>query len=518
MPYHRISLALLSLLCLHTIGHCEIPVPNASFEHGDKSPTGWTLNRGQGGLISPGAVGERAVAVTGDGSSDNAWISDPIDFAPNTVYRLQFQARRVRGNGGLPVSGPLFCNRDLGSLGERWTVCESFFISPRQLDQDQARLRFGQWEVPGEVAFDDVRLDRVIPVYRVQDGIQLGEGEVIEQGHYTFTAPLSKASANHSRPLAWHQCHFNSSRWVLSSPDSTIVYHHDLGHAQNHVTVQAEIGWYQRGELVVEASTDGQNYQSLGTLHEVGNRTFSVPSSMLPASAIWVRFSARKRDGDSGPAALQLYGYVYAADLDGNVPDLVGTTQYFAVTQEDPQLAVHILGAGDVAAGGQPLIDLQLENRTDRPLHLEASASATAIGPAAQELDNGPAAHQTLTLGAGEKTVGLQLPYKLAGTQRHRVQLTISGDAKFAADTSVDVPILYAADYGQALADTDPALGLWWCSSGWKVSVQRRSPRVYGNGHHHRGSGQRGRSGPAGTASRQATEQIVGVGRRSAGT
>ena len=82
------------------------------------------------------------------------------------MYRLRFQARRLQGTGGTPVSGPVFCNRDLGSLGSDWTAVDSFFVTPQQLSDDIARLRFGQWQVNGSVAFDDVRVERVIPVYQ----------------------------------------------------------------------------------------------------------------------------------------------------------------------------------------------------------------------------------------------------------------------------------------------------------------------------------------------------------------
>ena len=82
------------------------------------------------------------------------------------MYRLRFQARRVQGTTGLPVSGPAFCNRDLASLGSEWTAFESFFLTPQQLTDDMTRLRFGQWEVNGTVAFDNVRVEPVTPVYQ----------------------------------------------------------------------------------------------------------------------------------------------------------------------------------------------------------------------------------------------------------------------------------------------------------------------------------------------------------------
>ncbi len=225
------------LLCLASVatvlpattGAGEIPVPNASFEDGQRAPTGWTLNRGEGGLCEPGAEGRRAISVTGDGKSDNAWVSEPLPLAPFTLYRLQFQARRVSGRGGLAVSGPLCCNRDLAAVGEQWSRYTSYFLTPSPADVDVLRLRFGQWQLSGQVAFDDVCVDRVLPLYSRQGDVELGEGETIRDGQYTFHAPFGQASANHARPLVEQQCQFNSNRWVFSGPGSVVTYRHRVG-------------------------------------------------------------------------------------------------------------------------------------------------------------------------------------------------------------------------------------------------------------------------------------------------
>ncbi len=57
MPCLRMVVTVITLLSLTAAGSGEVPVPNASFEEGDQTPTGWTLNRGEGGLITPGATG-----------------------------------------------------------------------------------------------------------------------------------------------------------------------------------------------------------------------------------------------------------------------------------------------------------------------------------------------------------------------------------------------------------------------------------------------------------------------------
>jgi hypothetical protein len=70
-PAHQTVLAI--LLCAHaSVTSAQVTVPNNSFEEGAETPASWTLTGGQGKVVSPGANGQRAISVTGDGRSDNA--------------------------------------------------------------------------------------------------------------------------------------------------------------------------------------------------------------------------------------------------------------------------------------------------------------------------------------------------------------------------------------------------------------------------------------------------------------
>ncbi|MHB1026782.1 MAG: DUF4091 domain-containing protein [Pirellulaceae bacterium] len=464
----------------------QVIVPNGSFEAGDGSPASWTLSRPPGERITGGAEGEHAISVSGDGQSDNAnaWLSEPLRFEPNTVYRLRFQARRLPGTGGSAVSGsavsgPVFCNRDLGSLTDDWAAVESFFVTPQQLSDDVARLRFGQWQFNGSVAFDDVHVERVIPVYQTLGHLQLGEGERLEGNRYTFAAPLGQASASQSHPLVGHQCSFNSNRWVLGE-EASVTYRHHIDRPQLQATVQATVGWYLRGELIVSASRDGKEWQTLGTLGKEGSLACEVPQAMLPADEIWIRFTARAAAGETQPPALQLHGYHYEARVDGPPREILGTTRFVAVLESDPQLQVGLAGVGDAIPGGDNRVSLHLHSQTDKRLQLSACVETQRLSAveemAATAADRRRAEdHITISLDANvDQTV--QIPYTLAGVGRHRVTVQISGDARFTAETTFDVPALHAADYGQTLPASDAAVGLWWCSSGWKVGSQRPVP------------------------------------------
>ncbi|MCU0959776.1 MAG: DUF4091 domain-containing protein [Pirellulaceae bacterium] len=483
MKNGKMPLCALLMLASCRITYAEIPpalVPNGSFEEGDSEPAGWTLNRGQGQWLSPGATGQRAIAVTGDGTQDNAWLSTPIPWEPNTVYRLQFRARRVAGTTGLPVSGPVFCNRDLVSLGERWTNVESYFVTPQQLSPDFAPLRFGQWEVRGTVAFDDIHLSRVIPVHRPDGaGGQLGLGERLEGNRYVFSAPLGQVSANFARPLAAHQCQFNSNRWVLSE-SSVVTYCHAIGRLQQSASVQVTSGWYLRGELVIAASRDGEQWETIGTLGSEGSVTCPVPAAFFPADAIWIRFTARAKQGESQPPALQVHAYQYEATWAGPPVELVGATQYFAVSEDDEQLSVSVVDVGEALPGGRNRLAVRLRNRTQRELDLAALVrvveSSPSTGSAAPDIVHESPNPLSVKLPVTDEDTVVELPYEIPGVGGYRVLVSLSRDACFTADTTIDVPTLHAAHYGHVLPPSNDDVGLWWCSSGWKVGAQRPLP------------------------------------------
>ncbi|MHC4506362.1 MAG: hypothetical protein ACYTFI_23960, partial [Planctomycetota bacterium] len=241
-------------------------VPNASFEEGDAAPAGWTLSGGTGRWLAGGAAdGARAISVTGTGGDSNHWRSVPLGLLPSTAYRVSFRARNVDGEGGTPVTGPVFCNRDLGKIPAEWRRYTSVFFTPGEID-DAARLRFGQWHVKGTVAFDHVELVPAQPVYQRAGGTWLGEGERLAGNEYHFRAPFQSASRNHSRPLASHGCSFNTNRWVFGAR-SEVVYRHRIGaRRQRAAAVEVGVTWHRAGELAVAASADGERWKVIGTL------------------------------------------------------------------------------------------------------------------------------------------------------------------------------------------------------------------------------------------------------------
>ncbi len=159
---------------------------NAQFERGTERPDGWYPSDSSA-VYRQDSAGERDsrfISVNGDGLSTSYWYSDEIELAPSQVYSLRFSARSLGAQGGSAISGPRFCNRDLGDLPGEWTRYTSVFTAPSSLEGMPSFLRFGQWQVLGTVAYDDLSLVPAQPIYVQSDGVELGAGEEIRDGIY----------------------------------------------------------------------------------------------------------------------------------------------------------------------------------------------------------------------------------------------------------------------------------------------------------------------------------------------
>ena len=450
-----------------------LAVPNPSFEQGQDAPLGWTLSGGEGAWIDDAADGNRAVAVTGNGTSgdNNYWRSENLPLEPSTLYRLQFRARRIQGTGGCPTSGPVFCNRDLSGLGDGWTRFTSMFVTPKDANPNEMWLRFGQWEIAGTVAYDGVALVRAQPIYRAENGLILGEGESIDGAAYAFDAPLRTGALNFSRPLAHHRCQFNAPRWVFGA-DSEVVYRHRIGDfKQTAAQVEIKLNLHSAGRLVVEVGTDGQTWREIGSASEQTQMNLDIPADLLPAEEIWVRLgskASRKVGQDSDPGSFQVNAYAYKATLDGEAGALRGRTSFVTETETDPRLKVTIETFGEAVPGGDNVLVATIENTSNETI---AAAPCLTLTP-----PDGPGVPTASAIDLAPGTQEIRLPYEITATGAINAAFTLGENIPYRAETAFDVAHLFDSSYGALLPDSTGAVGLWWASSGWKISRTRAMP------------------------------------------
>jgi hypothetical protein len=463
------TVVLSALILFLAVPRLALPqtVPNPSFEQGGgTAPDGWTLT-GPIGVWARGgaAAGHRYLTVAGKGWESNAWESEPLSFSVNATYRLSFWARSPDGRGGTPVSGPAFCNRDLRSLSPEWRRYTSIFFTPSNAGLARAPIRLGQWCVKGAVHFDDVRLHRAEPMYAHGAGMELGEGEKIEGNGYSFHAPYGGLCRNHSRPLVGFRGAFNTNRWLFG-PGTVVVYRHELkGRRQTAGRVTVGVTWYRRGTLFVRVSRDGKAWKQIGAVSSKGTGSFPLPPAMAGASQVWVAL----KSGASEEPWFQVGSYAYQCKLDGPAERLSGMTRYWVVTRSSQELLVRMEDLGSGLPGGPNQLVAMVTHSAETPLPCRALIPATGQGG--------------LRFHATRQGTRIRVPYEVSATGRQNVVLRILAGSPpnervvYEGEYAWHVADLYRADYGERLTPGHKDLGLWWCSSGWKVSRTRHLPK-----------------------------------------
>lgn len=453
-----------------------VSVPNPSFEVGVDGPEGWRHIDGETEWAREGSDGERSIAVFGDGTTPapNAWVSDSINFKPHTTYRLQLDSRHREGLIGVLFTGTPFHNTTLAFLGRNWQRFVTHFMTPAAIPAGQSYLRFGQYNARGMTLFDNVNLSEAVPVYRRQGGVALGEGERIEGASYTFDAPFLGDSGNHARPLHSFNCNFNWPRFTFSAGD-WVVYRHEIGAVQQlSGEVAISLKYHSNGVLCIEASTDGAAWIPVGSMSGVGDESFSVPESLFPAEAVWIRLRDDETTGGLenvfGAGLFQVHGYRYNATLDHPPGDLAGMTHFAVVKEDDGRVGVSLEDLGD-AVPGENVLRMQFANQTGEELSLSASVTAEVSGGFCSQSSPG-----SVVLAPGN-TEDVAIAYEIpAAGDNTKITVAVTGSARYRSEISFCAPSLFAQHYGALLPDSSEAVGLWWASSGWKVGRDRRLP------------------------------------------
>ncbi|NLF17751.1 MAG: DUF4091 domain-containing protein [Lentisphaerae bacterium] len=450
---------------------------NPSFEEGTAAgvPSAWMPSGAACTWERGGAHdGERAAVVRGSGDDITYWRSGALAFAPGGLYRLSFWARSLdAAGGGTAVTGPVFCNRDIGCPPMAWTRYSAVFAALSELTPEQSWLRFGQWHVAGRIAFDAIAVEPVQAVHLPVADMVLGEGEGVDGNTYEFVAPLGGAGLNASRPLSAARCHFNSNRWVFGA-DSEVIYEHRLGgRRQLAASGTITVGHHVGGELRVEISRDGRDWTPAGSLDAAGSLAFEVPAALLPAEAVMVRLravaKARVGAADSDPGSFQVHAYRYQAELDGPPAHGLGQTRYLLTRGPAEGFQVEVVTLGSARPGGVNAVTLRVRNTTGNAVTLAPTTTLTAAG-------REPVTTTTpaLSLPPGETLV--TCPYTLTQSGDAELAVQLPAPLAWSAEAALAVPVFYDCGYGAMLPGSSTDVALWSASSGWKVPRQRALP------------------------------------------
>jgi hypothetical protein len=190
-----------------------------------------------------------------------------------------------------------------------------------------------------------------------------------------------------------------------------------------------------KGEWLDSCAADGKRAVAVVGSGDDSSYWRSGPLPMLPETVYRLAFKARRLEGSGGTA---ITGPAFAnCDLGEGLP------------------------------GGRNNVLGSITNTTDKPLAVVHTATVDDRPPPAADFTSVEAGGRPLTLA-----------YAVPGPGAHtlRVRVFAPDGPGFEAAASLHVPDLYNAAYGERLPSATASVGLWWASSGWKVSQTRPVP------------------------------------------
>jgi hypothetical protein len=143
-----------------------------------------------------------------------------------------------------------------------------------------------------------------------------------------------------------------------------------------------------------------------------------------------------------------------------------------AVEEADPRLQVRVADLGEGRPGGDNRVLFEVQNDTGEPLAVRPTVRIAGARGAGES--TGP----ETVVSPGRATVSA--PYELPGAGTYGLELSLGPQVRYRARSELNLPTLHETGYGQVLPGSTPAVGLWWASSGWKVSQQRALPSERG--------------------------------------
>ncbi len=433
------------------------------------TPQGWRLTSGKGTWEKSGpSAKERSLSVSGDGSDTNTWEYPLPPLTPMGDYRFTFRMRCSEGStGGCAVSGASFCNHDFIPT-TNWKTYSFIFTAPPTVSQ--ATLRLGQWQLKGTVYFADASLEPVTAVNTVLKvngkPFIMGDGERLTGDSYIFQPGLGGDNINGSRSLESFTATFNSNRWVFGNGQS-VTYRLGNPFPFRDGLATVDMNYHIGGGCLVQISHSGSDWQTIGTLTDVGQRSFAVPLSVQDTTDFRMRLVAAPNPVHSdAPVNFQIDEGVFTCKLIQKTPVCAGRSLYLAGAQPKWGDVTYALTNSDLIIQVKPkstslmrrmkadiLFKKDGKPRSIRPLSFRKAEKG--VYQAAAEMNSFPA-------GDSEMIVVLK---------------PNGGSAAYMAQTSLYTPDYYAGVFGKRLKAPKGCL-LWWCVGARKVSLTREAPEA----------------------------------------
>lgn len=432
-----------------------------------KNRQDWKLIGGKGSWQHDPETDRDCLTLSNDGKSESTYWRFHYPFEPNALYKIVCQVKTSPGTrDGLFIVGTGFGIRGK-TAHQEWTEHELMMTAPHK--PEGAFIRLGQWEVNGTVWFRNVRVHRMLPVYRTLGEYVLGSGEIMADESYSVNLTFRETAMQSSRCLESFNAFFNSDRWDLRRNGDFVVYRHVLhpdAKDQLDGIATVQINYHTAGQLFIEASHDGRNWRKIGAMQSRGLASFQVPAELYPASQIFIRLHAKGL-----LARLQVNRYQYRARLRSNLPNFIGNTDFVQVEQHQDDIIVAL----------STLID---DDKSVRSTKIQVTNRSAKTRDVEIRLQNDEKEHTRQIALDPKEHSSLDLPIAIENAAHLKRIEIVSRDPSaviFSARAAAEDARLQDEEHGVLLSEND-GVSLWWTDATRKITPDGAMRTNRGNG------------------------------------
>ena len=240
-----------------------------------------------------GREGGTAMAICGKAGTrtHGSWRLKKYEYRPDAFYGMSYWVNRERTGSELIFENNFHWVLHSAHISSGWQELKTVFKTPPATTNLLGKLELREFLSQGLTLIDSPRLVELIPEWRKENGLELGQGEFVCGNRYSFSTQLKAPSCAASRPFVWAR---NGARtgYKLDVPsEGEILYRFSLPERKFKDAEGTITSVYRKGgRCVVEASANGgSDWVKLACITAATPYAISFPAKMFPCAEMLLR-------------------------------------------------------------------------------------------------------------------------------------------------------------------------------------------------------------------------------------
>ena len=275
-----------------------------------------------------GRNGGTAMAICGKAGTrtHGSWRLKKFEYRPDTFYGMSYWVNRERTGSELIFENGFHWVMHSAHVSSGWQELKTVFKTPPSATNMPGKVELREWISQGLTLMDSPRLVELVPEWRKENGLEMGQGEFVCGNRYSFTTCLKAPSCAASRPFVWARNGARSGYKLDLPSGGEILYRFALSGRKFKDAEGTIASVYRKGgQVVVEASADGgSDWSRLACITDATPYSISFPAEIFPCAEVLLRL--RMEGAPKERIHIGMIGF--SGHFDGKPVRLAGKTRF----------------------------------------------------------------------------------------------------------------------------------------------------------------------------------------------